>query len=68
MNLKGYVPLFNTEVDATNAEDLAEKGGGMILGVMMFFIVVALGKAGFDQLNSAAGTDAEAGIPIAGDN
>ncbi len=68
MNLKGKVPLFNTTVDATDPGDIAEETGSMVIGVVLALIALAVGSWVFERGNEVAGTNAEAGIPVAGDN
>ncbi|ELY69328.1 hypothetical protein C489_05223 [Natrinema versiforme JCM 10478] len=67
MNLKGQVPLFNDSVDPTNPAELGGKVVGYTIGVVVALIALALGTWVFERGNAAAGTEAEAGIPVAGE-
>jgi len=68
MNLKGQVPLFNDSVDPTDPADAGGKFLGYTIGVVFALAALAAGTWVFERGNEVAGTDADTGIPVAGDN
>lgn len=67
MGTKINVPVFDEQVDPTDPSDALGKVGGMIGGVLIGLIVLAIGTFGFERLADVAGQeDADAGIPVAG--
>ncbi len=65
--LKGKVPLFDDSFDPTEPAEAGEKFAGYSIGVIVALGALAVGTWGFERLNNLAGTDAEAGIPVAGE-